>query len=130
MIHVPVCNGELVDKLTILEIKKSKMSGDKLDNVTKEYNLLYPYLEQIGMSKEHDLFKQLYDVNLEFWEYHDWQREKWRDLQDENFINIELFKRNRDEHILNDKRARIKKEINRVTESEIVEEKLFISYQI
>lgn len=130
MIHVPVCNGELVDKLTILEIKKSKMSGDKLDNVTKEYNLLHPYLEQIGMSKEHDLFKQLYDINLEFWEYHDWQREKWRELPDENFINIELFKRNRDEHILNDKRARIKKEINRVTESEIVEEKLFISYQI
>jgi hypothetical protein len=130
MIHVPVCNGELVDKLTILEIKKSKMSGEKLDNVTKEYNLLYPYLEQIGLSKEHDLFKQLYDVNLEFWEYHDWQREKWRELQDENFINIELFKRNRDEHILNDKRARIKKEINKVTESEIVEEKLFISYQI
>jgi len=130
MIHVPVCNGELVDKITILEIKKSKMSGGKLDNVTKEYNLLYPYLEQIGLSKEHDLFKQLYDVNLEFWEYHDWQREKWRELQDENFINIELFKRNRDEHILNDKRARIKKEINKVTESEIVEEKLFISYQI
>lgn len=130
MIHVPVCNGELVDKLTILEIKKSKMSGEKLENVTKEYNLLYPYLEQIGLSKEHDLFKQLYDVNLEFWEYHDWQREKWRELQDENFINIELFKRNRDEHILNDKRARIKKEINKVTESEIVEEKLFISYQI
>jgi hypothetical protein len=130
MIHVPVCNGELVDKLTILEIKKSKMSGGKLDNVTKEYNLLYPYLEQIGLSKEHDLFKQLYDINLEFWEYHDWQREKWRELQDENFINIELFKRNRDEHILNDTRARIKKEINRVTESEIVEEKLFVSYQI
>jgi hypothetical protein len=130
MIHVPVCNGELVDKLTILEIKKSKMSGEKLDNVTKEYNLLYPYLEQIGLSKEHDLFKQLYDINLEFWEYHDWQREKWRELQDENFINIELFKRNRDEHILNDTRARIKKEINRVTESEIVEEKIFVSYQI
>ena len=130
MIHVPVCNGELVDKLTILEIKKSKMSGEKLDNVTKEYNLLYPYLEQIGLSKEHDLFKQLYNVNLEFWEYHDWQREKWRELQDENFINIELFKRNRDEHILNDKRARIKKEINKLTESEIVEEKLFVSYHI
>ena len=130
MIQVPVCNGELVDKLTILEIKKSKMSGEKLDNVTKEYNLLYPYLEQIGMSKEHDLFKQLYEINLEFWEYHDWQREKWRELPDKNFINIELFKRNRDEHILNDKRARIKKEINKVTESEIVEEKLFISYQI
>jgi hypothetical protein len=130
MIQIPVCNGELVDKLTILEIKKSKMNGDKLDNVTKEYDLLYPYLIKIGLSSDHDLFKKLYDINLEFWEYHDWQRERWRLLTDDNFIDIELFKRNRDEHILNDERARIKKEINKLTNSEIIEEKLFISYHI
>jgi hypothetical protein len=130
MIQIPVCNGELVDKLTILEIKKNKMTGDKLENVTKEYDLLYPYLIQIGLSIEHELFKKLYDINLEFWEYHDWQRERWRLLEDDNFIDIELFKRNRDEHILNDERARIKKEINKLTNSEIIEEKLFISYHI
>ena len=130
MIQIPVCNGELVDKLTILEIKKNKMSGDKLENVTKEYDLLYPYLIQIGLSIEHELFKKLYDINLEFWEYHDWQRERWIKLTDDNFIDIELFKRNRDEHILNDERARIKKEINKLTNSEIIEEKLFISYHI
>ena len=130
MIQIPVCNGELVDKLTILEIKKNKMTGDKLENVTKEYDLLYPYLIQIGLSIEHELFKKLYDINLEFWEYHDWQRERWRLLENDNFIDIELFKRNRDEHILNDERARIKKEINKLTNSEIIEEKLFISYQI
>uniref|UniRef100_A0A6C0E2W8 Uncharacterized protein n=1 Tax=viral metagenome TaxID=1070528 RepID=A0A6C0E2W8_9ZZZZ len=130
MIQIPVCNGELVDKLTILEIKKNKMTGDKLENVTKEYDLLYPYLIQIGLSIEHELFKKLYDINLEFWEYHDWQRERWRLLKDDNFIDIELFKRNRDEHILNDERARIKKEINKLTNSEIIEEKLFISYHI
>jgi hypothetical protein len=130
MIQIPVCNGELVDKLTILEIKKNKMTGDKLENVTKEYDLLYPYLIIIGLSIEHELFKKLYDINLEFWEYHDWQRERWRLLKDDNFIDIELFKRNRDEHILNDERARIKKEINKLTNSEIIEEKLFISYNI
>jgi hypothetical protein len=130
MIQIPVCNGELVDKLTILEIKKNKMTGNKLDNVTKEYDLLYPYLIKIGLSIEHELFKKLYDINLEFWEYHDWQRERWRLLEDDNFIDIELFKRNRDEHILNDERARIKKEINKLTNSEIIEEKLFISYNI
>jgi hypothetical protein len=91
---------------------------------------LYPYLIKIGLSIEHELFKKLYDINLEFWEYHDWQRERWRLLEDDNFIDIELFKRNRDEHILNDERARIKKEINKLTNSEIIEEKLFISYQI
>ena len=130
MIQIPVCNGELVDKLTILEIKKNKMSGDKLENVTKEYNFLYPHLVQIGLSIEHELFKKLYDINLEFWEYHDWQRERWRLLENDNFIDIELFKRNRDEHILNDERARIKKAINTLTNSEIIEEKLFISYHI
>jgi hypothetical protein len=130
MIIVPVCNGELVDKLTILEIKKTKMTGDKLENVTKEYDLLYPYLIQIGLSIEHELFKKLYDINLEFWEYHDWQRERWRLLSDDNLIDIELFKRNRNEHILNDNRAKVKKEINKLTKSEIIEEKLFISYHI
>jgi hypothetical protein len=130
MIEIPICNGELVDKLTILEIKKSKMAGEKLENVTKEYNLLYPYLVKIGLSRDHELFQKLYNINLEFWEYHDWQRERWRLLIDDNFIDIELFKRNRDEHILNDNRARIKKEINKLTNSEIIEEKLFVSYQI
>ena len=130
MIQVPVCNGELVDKLTILEIKKNKMTGDKLVNVTKEYDCLYPYLEKIGLSREHELFKKLYEINLEFWEYHDWQRERWILLKDENFIDIELFKRNREEHILNDNRAKVKKEINILTNSEIIEEKQFISYQL
>ena len=54
----------------------------------------------------------------------------WRLLENDNLIDIELFKRNRDEHILNDNRAKIKKEINKLTNSEIIEEKLFISYQI
>lgn len=130
MINVPICNGELVDKLTILEIKKNKMTGDKLVNVTNEYDLLYPFLEKIGLTNQHELYKKLYEINLEFWEYHDWQRERWNLLKDENLIDIELFKRNRDEHILNDNRAKVKKEINKFTNSEIIEEKQFISYQI
>ena len=130
MILVPICHGELVDKLTILKIKKEKMSSTKLENVSKEYDLLLPYLYNIGLSEEHELFTKLYAINLEFWEYHDWQREKWRKYQDTNLIDIELYKKNREEHILNDNRARIKKEINRITNSDIVEEKQFISYQI
>jgi len=130
MITVPICNGELVDKLTILKIKREKMLSSKLENVTKEYNLLLPFLNKIGLSEDHELFKKLYKINLEFWEYHDWQREKWMNLQDINIIDIELFKKNREEHIINDNRARIKKEINILTKSEIIEEKQFISYQI
>jgi hypothetical protein len=130
MIFAPICNGELVDKLTILKIKMSKMSNEKLINVTKEFNLLLPLLETIGLTTEHELFVKLYNINLEFWDYHDWQRERWNNLKDDNLIDIMLFKKNRNEHLLNDERARIKKEINLFTKSEIVEEKKFVSYEI
>jgi hypothetical protein len=130
MILVPICNGELVDKLTILKIKMEKMINNKLENVKKEYNLLLPFLQTIGLNEDHSLFRELYKINLEFWEYHDWQRERWRLLIDENMIDIELFKRTRYEHILNDNRAKVKKQINILTQSEIVEEKQFINYNI
>lgn len=130
MIHIPVSNGEIIDKLTILKIKISKMDGDKLINVKKEYNLLLPFLEIMGLDEKHELFKKLFEINLEFWEYHDWQRERFNKCKDENLIDIELYKKNRHEHIMNDNRARIKKEINILTKSIIIEEKQFISYNI
>lgn len=130
MIVVPICHGELVDKLTILKIKMSKMTNDKLENVKNEYNKLLPFLKVIGLDEEHELFKKLYQINLEFWEYHDWQRERFNKCLDENLIDIELYKRNRQEHVMNDNRARVKKEINILTKSDIIEEKQFISYQI
>ena len=91
MLEIPVCNGELVDKLTILKIKKEKMSGEKLENVKKEYDLLLPKLEKIGLTGNHPLFLELYKINMEFWNYHDWQREKWKNLKDDNIIDIETF---------------------------------------
>ena len=130
MIKIPVCNGEIVDKLTILKIKKSKMSGDKLKHVTNEYNMLHPFLKKIGLDEDNELFIKLYNINLEFWEYHDWQRERFNKCQDENLIDIELYKRNRYEHIMNDNRAKVKKEINILTNSDIIEEKQFLSYEI
>ena len=131
MICVPISLGELVDKLTILKIKLLKISDSKkLDNVTKEYTLLLVIMNNQGITEEHTLFKDLYNLNLEFWEYHDWQRERWLQNTDENMIDIELYKKNRQEHIMNDKRAEIKKRINLLYKSEIVEEKQFISYQL
>lgn len=131
MICVPISLGELVDKLTILKIKLLKISDSKkLDNVTKEYTLLLVIMNNQGITEEHTLFKDLYNLNLEFWEYHDWQRERWLQNTDENIIDIELYKKNRQEHIMNDKRAEIKKRINLLYKSEIVEEKQFISYQL
>jgi len=88
MILIPACHGELVDKLTILKIKMMKMSGMKLENVTKEFNMLLPKLESIGMNEDHDLFKSLFKINLEFWEYHDWQRERFEECKDENKVKV------------------------------------------
>ncbi len=119
-----------MDKVTILRIKMIKMSGTKLENVTKEYNMLLPKLGSIGMNEDHYLFKALFEINLEFWEYHDWQRERFEQCKDENLIDIELYKRNRYEHVMNDNRAKVKKEINMLTHSDIIEEKQFVSYQI
>ena len=131
MITIPVSNGELVDKITILKIKINKIKNQsKLNNVLTEYNILKQYLNNINFTENHKLFKELYNINLEFWEYHDWQRERWIQLQNNNYIDIELFKKTRNEHFLNDKRARVKKEINNLTKSVLIEEKQFISYNI
>ena len=131
MIYVPISLGELIDKITILKIKLLKISDDKkLDNVKKEYANLSEIMNKQGLNEDHALFKELYDLNLEFWEYHDWQRERWLRNTDENIIDLELYKKNRQEHKLNDKRAEIKKNVNLLYKSEIVEEKQFISYNI
>ena len=131
MILVPVSLGELIDKITILKIKLLKITDPKkVLNVQKEYTFLSEIMTKEGITEEHDLFKQLFDLNLEFWDYHDWQRERWLVNTDENLIDIALYKKNRQEHQLNDKRAEIKKNLNLLYKSEIVEEKQFISYQI
>ena len=130
MIYVPISLGELMDKITILKIKRIKMKDPvKLENVTKEYNLLIEILYKQGLTEEDPLFKELYELNTVFWEYHDWQREKWRECKEDE-VNLELYHKNREEHILNDKRAEIKKKMNELYHSEIVEEKQFISYKI
>jgi hypothetical protein len=132
MITVPVSLGELIDKITILKIKQTKISDPaKLINVNKEYDLLIKIMNSNNFYEEHELFIKLFDLNLEFWEYHDWQREKWELYKNnDNVIDIDLYKKNRQEHILNDRRAEIKKQINITYSSDIIEEKQFKNYEI
>jgi hypothetical protein len=130
MIFVPISIGELIDKITILKIKMEKINDDaKLKNVKKEYELLIIIMNNLNIKESDNLFIELYKLNLEFWNYHDWQREKWK-CYNENIVDIELYKANKNEHILNDKRAEIKKNININYNSDIIEEKQFISYNI
>ena len=131
MILCPVSLGELVDKITILKIKLVKIVEEtKRNNVLKEYKLLSEILDQCGLSEDNDHFKELYTLNLKFWEYHDWQRERWIQVMETKTIDSELYWKNSEEHVLNDQRAEIKKKINTLYGSEIVEEKQFISYAL
>jgi Family of unknown function (DUF6165) len=129
MIFVPISIGELIDKMTILSIKRERISDpEKLVNINKEYGILYKVLEDCQIDENNELFIELYKVNMELWDWQDVQREHWR--RGDRAIDIDFYFFCREEHILNDCRAALKKKINRLYSSEIVEEKQFLSYGI
>ena len=126
-ILVEVSVGELLDKISILEIKKEKIKdAEKLKFINFEYSLLNEQLKNNIKSEEklNNLFNSLKEVNTKLWIIEDKKRlcEKNTDFG-ENFIRL-----SRDVHILNDKRASIKLEINNLTGSKIKEIKEYTSY--
>jgi len=122
--EIEVSNGEIVDKLTILLIKQSKIENkDKLNNINKEITAITKKSEAI-IPRGHLLFYQLLEVNKKLWDVEDKIRAKESLKEfDETFINLA-----RSVYILNDERAKIKKEINELTRSELVEEKSYEKY--
>ena len=126
-ILVEVSVGELLDKISILEIKKEKISdASSLENINVEYLILKEQLEKNIQNdkKTNDLFQSLKDVNAKLWIIEDNKRtcEKNSDFG-EKFIKL-----SRDVHFLNDKRARIKLEINTHSGSKIKEIKQYTKY--
>ena len=126
-ILIEVSVGELLDKISILEIKKDKIKDpDKLKFVDDEYNILKDQLDKnIKVdSKLNELFDSLKDVNLKLWAIEDEKRlyEKNSDFG-EKFIKV-----SRDIHFLNDERSKIKLEINNYTGSKIKEIKQYTNY--
>ena len=120
-IHAPVSLGELIDKITILEIKKLHMTGTKLVNVDKELELLKCILQKQNLEIDSHLFNNLRKVNLTLWDIEDRIRIKESKQKfDEEFIQLA-----RSVYKENDKRASIKKEINLNYNSEIIEEKYY-----
>ena len=126
-INIPVSVGELADKITILEIKKDKINN-KLD--LKEINKELKLLKQIWKKKKllslkvKIEFKKLKKINLRLWSIEDKKRKHERDkIFDKKFINLA-----RNVYILNDKRASIKKNINKLTGSDINEVKSYKKY--
>ena len=126
-IIVEVSIGELLDKISILEIKKEKIKdAEKLKFIHNEYSILKNQLEKNVKSDEklNNLYQSLKVINSKLWVIEDDKRqcEKEKDFG-EKFIKL-----SRDVHFLNDDRAKIKLEINNHTGSAIKEIKEYTSY--
>jgi len=123
-ILAPISIGELIDKITILEIKQINMTGIKLKNINKEMKLLKNILQDKNLEINIDLIKNLKKINKKLWEIEDNIRIKESKQEfDEEFIKLA-----RSVYIENDKRASIKKEINQKYNSDLVEEKSYKNY--
>ena len=119
--------GELLDKISILEIKQEKIKDlEKLKFINDEHSILKDQLDNNVKSDEklNTLFQSLKDINAKLWVIEDDKRlyEKEKDFT-EKFIKL-----SRDVHFLNDDRAKIKLEINNLTGSKIKEIKEYTSY--
>tara|TARA_B100001250_G_scaffold244584_1_gene210242 strand:- start:323 stop:730 length:408 start_codon:yes stop_codon:yes gene_type:complete len=125
-ILAPISLGELIDKITILEIKKVHMTGIKLKNVNKEIELLKYILEEKNLEIDIDLINHLKEINNSLWEIED----KIRMKENKQQFDKEFIKLARSIYKENDVRASIKKEINQKYNSELVEEKSYSQYSV
>ena len=126
---VEVSNGELLDKLTILELKLSNISDlKKLTNIQKEHDELNPLAGQLFDSYGEELknlYRQLSEINSELWTIEDDIRECERNKDfGSDFVSLA-----RAVYFTNDKRSEIKKSINLLTDSGFVEEKSYEDYE-
>ena len=126
-ILVEVSVGELLDKISILEIKQAKIKdAESIKFITDEYNVLKAELDKNIKTDEKlkNLFNSLKEINSKLWIIEDDKRmcEKNKDFG-EKFIKL-----SRDVHFLNDNRAKIKLEINNHTGSKIKEIKEYTNY--
>ena len=126
-IIVEVSVGELLDKISILEIKKEKIKDpEKLKFISNEHSILKDQLEKNVKSddKLNKLFQDLKEINAKLWVIEDAKRLCEKDKEfSEKFIKL-----SRDVHFLNDNRAKIKLQINEYTGSKIKEIKEYTSY--
>jgi hypothetical protein len=120
---IEVSNGEILDKLSILEIKNNKIKDEnKLKNIKKEYY----YLKNISTELDYDpkLYDALLDINNKLWDIEDNIRVKEKQATfDKEFIELA-----RSVYVTNDKRCEIKKQINICSKSNFVEEKSYKKY--
>jgi hypothetical protein len=126
MVTVPVSIGEMIDKLSILQVKKTKISDEiKLKFVNKEFEILHD-LSSIHLNnlEIESLYHQLIKINSSLWDVED----KLRVLEKEKKFEGEFISLARKVYFTNDERFRLKNEINSITSSEIREVKDYVKY--
>ena len=122
---VEISNGELLDKISILELKLLKIEDkEKLINIMTEFDKLNPLV--VDLFEKHDgqlqnHYLELAKINGELWDIENWIR----DYEHEKRFDKEFVELARSVYIMNDKRCEVKKIINILTSSEIVEEKSY-----
>ena len=126
---IEVSNGELLDKISILELKLLKIEDkEKLANIQKEFDTLNPLAKKLfetfgGNLQNHYL--ELARINGLLWDIEDWIRDCEREKRfDEEFIQLA-----RSVYVTNDQRSEVKKLINKTTGSDLVEEKSYKDYK-
>ena len=123
-IQAPISLGELIDKITILQIKTDHLQGKALENVQKELSALQQTLDALDVQVDQTLIQRLKEVNQDLWQIEDDIRDQERQKSfGENFIRLA-----RSVYQQNDRRAAIKKEINTTYVSALVEEKAYKDY--
>ena len=121
---IEVSNGEIIDKLTIIQIKLERIRDEaKLKNLKKEFDELSKVTSSI-LSTSDPLYKALYDVNAELWDIED----HIRDLERKKDFGKEFIETARLVYFRNDRRAELKREINIRTSSDLIEEKSYGKY--
>jgi len=127
LITVPISIGELIDKLSILHVKKIKITNiDKLNYVNNEFELLYNF-SSVFLNDEEvlKLYHELVETNSKLWDIEDNLRviESKKNF-DNNFIEL-----SRSVYFTNDKRFELKDKINTLTNSDVREQKDYVNYQ-
>ena len=126
MVTIPVSVGELIDKLSILQVKKLKITNPEgLKYVSEEFELLYNQSEiYFNVNEIKSLYKSLTEVNSSLWDVED----KLRVFESEKKFDNEFIELSRKVYYTNDERFRLKNEINLITSSKIREVKDYKPY--
>jgi hypothetical protein len=123
--QIEVSNGEIADKLAIIEIKLERIKDTlKQTNLQKEYEILNKAVCAI-IDKKHPLYLDLYNINNQLWDIED----HIRDLERAKNFGDDFIQTARSVYFINDKRSDVKRKINEMTGSNLTEEKSYEQYK-